>query len=354
MRIEIDVERRLGAFRLRAAFASDASVTALFGRSGCGKTTLLHLIAGLLRPDRGRIAIGERVLFDAAAGIDVPAERRRLGVVFQDALLLPHLSVRRNLLYGRFFTPPAERWAELDKIVALLDLGPLLERRPGRLSGGERQRVAIGRALLSSPRALLMDEPLASLDEARKGEILYYVERLRDEMRIPIVYVSHAADEIVRLADFVVELADGAVTGTGAVGDTIGRHGGGAVIEARVAEQDLESGLARLAFAGGDLYTPELDALPGERVRVRIAARDVALALSRPADSSFLNVLPCVVAAVEAGAGAGVEVRLDAGGAPLAARITRKSAAALGLAPGKRVFALVKAVAVDRVSVGYA
>jgi len=354
MRIEIDVERRLGAFRLRAAFASDASVTALFGRSGCGKSTLLNLIAGLLRPDRGRIAIGERVLYDSAAGVDVPAERRRLGYVFQDGLLLPHLSVRRNLLYGRFFTPPAERWAELDKIVDLLDLAPLLERRPARLSGGEKQRVAIGRALLASPRALLMDEPLASLDEGRKGEILYYVERLRDEMRIPIVYVSHAADEIVRLADFVVELDDGGVAATGSVGETIGRHGGGAVIEARVAEQDLATGLARLAFAGGELYTAELDALPGEKVRVRIAARDVALALSRPVDSSFLNVLPCVVTALEGGDGAGVEVRLDAGGAPLAARITRKSAAALGIAPGKPVFALVKAVAVDRVSVGYA
>jgi molybdate transport system ATP-binding protein len=236
----------------------------------------------------------------------------------------------------------------------LLDLGHLLERRPNRLSGGEKQRVAIGRALLASPRLLLMDEPLASLDAPRKSEILYYVERMRDELRIPIVYVSHAIDEIMRLADIVVELADGRVTAIGPVHETIGRHGGGAVIDAHVAEQDLASGLARLTFAGGELYSPDLDALPGERVRVRIASRDVAIALSRPSDSSFLNVLACTVGAVGSSDGASIDVQLDAGGAPLIARITRKSAAALGIAPGRSVFALIKAVAVDRQSVGYA
>jgi molybdate transport system ATP-binding protein len=352
MRLEVDIGARLGAFALEARFASDAGITALFGRSGSGKTSILNAIAGLLRPQRGRIVVGDCVFLDG--GIHVPVQDRRVGYVFQEGRLLPHLSVRQNLLYGRFFTPAAERRADLDRVVALLDLGHLLERRPLGLSGGEKQRAAIGRALLASPRILLMDEPLASLDAPRKSEILYYIERLRDELRVPIVYVSHAADEIMRLADVVVEVDGGRVASVGPVQETIGRLGGGAVIEARVAEQDLATGLARLEFAGGELYTPEIDALPGERVRVRIAARDVALALSRPADSSFLNVVACRVTALGPDGGASVDVQLDAGGTPLIARITRKSLAALAIEPGRQVHALIKAVAVDRPSVGYA
>jgi molybdate transport system ATP-binding protein len=363
MRIEIDLERRLGDFSLRTAFACDAALTALFGRSGCGKSSVLNLVAGLLRPERGRIAIGERVLFDSAAGVDVPAEKRRVGYVFQEGLLLPHLSVRQNLLYGRFFTPPAERWAELDKIVALLDLAPLLERRPHRLSGGEKQRVAIGRALLASPRLLLMDEPLASLDAGRRGEILYYIERLRDEVGLPILYVSHEIEEVVRLADQLVLLSDGAVAASGPVHELmgrlelrrlIGRYEGGAVIEARVAAQDLESGLARLAFAGGDMMVPDVDALVGETLRVRVRARDVSIALARPTGLSIRNILAGTVAEVGAEEGPSLDVRLDLGGTPLIARITRKSAAELGLRPGLPVFALIKSVSIDRRSVGYA
>jgi len=363
MRIEVDIEKDLGAFRLRTAFSGEAAVIALFGRSGCGKSTVLNLVAGLLRPDKGRIAIGDRVLFDSALGIDVAPEKRRVGYVFQDGLLLPHLSVRQNLVYGRFFTPPAERWADFDRIVALLDLAPLLERRPHRLSGGEKQRVAIGRALLASPRLLLMDEPLASLDAGRRGEILYYIERLRDEVGAPILYVSHEIEEVVRLAGHMVLLSEGAVAAAGPVTElmgrmdlkrVIGRYEGGAVIEVRVAEQDLDMGLARLEFAGGELFAPDVDALAGERLRVRIRARDVSLALSRPVDASFLNVLSGRVTAVGAGEGASVDVQLDIGGTPLLARITRKSVSALGLVPGKPVFALIKAVAVDRHSVGYA
>jgi molybdate transport system ATP-binding protein len=192
MKIEADIALRRGTFSLAAKFESDAGVTVLFGRSGSGKTTLLNAIAGLARPDSGRIAIDGEVFFDSKAGISVPVQKRRLGYVFQDGLLLPHLSVRQNLGYGRFFTSEADRYVDFDRVVTLLDLAGLLERRPRHLSGGEKQRVAIGRALLASPRVLLMDEPLASLDAARKGEILHYVERLRDEMHIPIVYVSHA------------------------------------------------------------------------------------------------------------------------------------------------------------------
>jgi molybdate transport system ATP-binding protein len=307
--------------------------------------------------------VDDAVFFDDAQGVDLPARHRRVGYVFQEGRLLPHLTVRQNLLYGRFFTPHAERRASLDQVVQLLDLAPLLARRPHHLSGGEKQRVAIGRALLASPRLLLMDEPLASLDAPRKGEILYYIERLRDETKLPIVYVSHAIDEVVRLADAVALISEGRIRASGSVSEMagqlelrplLGRFEGGAVIEAKVAEQDLEMGLARLVFRGGELYAPDVEALIGAPVRVRIRARDVSLALSRPTDASFLNVLSGTVRAVGSEAGASVDVQLDVAGTPLLARITRKSVAALGIAPGRQVFALVKAVAIDRHSVGYA
>jgi molybdate transport system ATP-binding protein len=363
MRIEIDVEKRLGAFALKVAYRGDSALTALFGRSGSGKSSVLNLVAGLGRPDRGRIAVGDRVLFDSAAGVDVPAEKRRVGYVFQDGLLLPHLSVRQNLLYGRFFTPPAERWAELEKITTLLDLAPLLERRPHKLSGGEKQRVAIGRALLASPRLLLMDEPLASLDAGRRGEILYYIERLRDEVGLPILYVSHEIEEVVRLADQLVLMSDGAVAAAGPVHELmsrielrrmIGRYEGGAVIEAKVAAQDLESGLARLTFSGGELLIPDVDALVGEPLRIRIRARDVSIALERPRDISVLNCFAGRVVEIGTDPGSSTDVRIDVAGTTILARITRHSAARLKLAPGSEVWALVKAVSLDRHSIGYA
>ena len=363
MRIEIDVEKRLGAFLLQAAFSCDAAVTALFGRSGCGKSTVLNLVAGLLRPDRGRIAVGDRVLFDGAAGVNVAPETRRVGYVFQDGLLLPHLSVRQNLVFGRFFTPQAERWADFDRIVALLDLAPLLERRPHHLSGGEKQRVAIGRALLASPRMLLMDEPLASLDAGRRGEILYYIERLRDEIGVPILYVSHEIEEVVRLAGHMVLLSDGRIAASGAVQELmgrmelrriIGRYEGGAVVDAKVTAQDLETGLARLVFAGGEMLVPDVDALVGEVLRVRIRARDVSIALERPRDISVLNCFRGRIVEIGAEPGASLDVRVDVAGTPIIARITRHSAERLRLAAGQEVWALVKAVSLDRHSVGFA
>jgi len=362
MRLEVSVARRLGAFGLEAAFASDGGVTALFGRSGSGKTSVLNAIAGLLRPERGRIALDGEPMFDSAAGVNVAAHRRRIGYVFQEGRLLPHLTVRQNLLFGRRFARAPDTVA-LDKVTELLGLATLLERRPHDLSGGEKQRVAIGRALLADPRLLLMDEPLAALDAPRKSEILYYVERLRDELRVPIVYVSHSLDEVVRLADTVVVMSEGRVLDSGPVDETmarmelrpyLGRFEGGAVIEARVAEQDLEMGLARLDFPGGALYAPDVDALVGERVRVRIRARDVSLATVRPESISMLNVLPGTLKALGESAGASVDVQIDVAGTILLARVTRKSVAALGLAPGRPVYALVKAVAIDRHSVGWA
>jgi molybdate transport system ATP-binding protein len=362
MMLEVSVRRRLGAFTLDTAFESDGGVTALFGRSGSGKTSVLNAIAGLLRPEHGRIALDGQTLFDAAAGVDVAVHRRRIGYVFQEGRLLPHLTVRQNLLYGRRFTRGPDA-VPLAKVTELLGLAALLARRPHDLSGGEKQRVAIGRALLADPRLLLMDEPLAALDAPRKSEILYYIERLRDEVRVPIVYVSHSLDEVVRIADTIVVMSEGRALDSGPVDETmarmelrpyLGRFEGGAVIEARVGEQDLEMGLARLDFPGGALYAPDVDALVGERVRVRVRARDVSLATVRPEAISMLNVLGGTISALGQGTGASIDVQIDVAGTMLLARVTRKSVAALALAPGRPVYVLVKAVAIDRHSVGWA
>jgi molybdate transport system ATP-binding protein len=361
--LDVDVRLRRGAFALECAFATDAPIVALFGRSGSGKTTLVEAMAGLVRPRSGRIVIDGRVLFDGDRGIDLPPEARRIGYVFQEGLLFPHLSVRGNLDYGERLTPPGERFVDRARIVALLGLESLLERRPATLSGGEKQRVAIGRALLASPRLLLMDEPLAALDASRKAEILQYIELLRDELHLPIVYVSHAIEEVTRLADHMVLVSDGRTVAHGSVTDLMGRADlkpftgrfeAGAVIESRVARHDEAFGLTALAFAGGELVVPNVDALPGEPVRVRIRARDVALAIEPPRKASFQNVLPGVVHAVGGEFGALVEVEVAIGPTRIAARVTRKAAAELGLAPGVAVFALVKAVSIDRHSVGFA
>src|SRR5680860_388167 len=359
--LEIDIVRRLGRFELAAKFTSDASVTALFGRSGAGKTSLVNMIGGLLKPQRGRIAIDGQVLFDSARRIDVPAHRRGVGYIFQESRLFPHLTVRQNLLYGRWFTKAAARYVNLDQVIDLLDLAPLLARRPGLLSGGEKQRVAIGRALLASPKLLLMDEPLASLDAARKSDILRYIERLNENMRVPIVYVSHSMDEVTRLAHCLVVMSDGKVAAAGSLPDVTsrldlqpltGRYAAGAVIEARVLSHDAKFGLTRLGFAGGELLTPRVAVPPGAAVRVHVRARDVAISLHRPKDLSIQNVLPARVAEISPESGPFAELRLDAGGAPLLARITRRAAHELRLTPGREVFALVKSVALDRHSLG--
>lgn len=211
----VDVEKRLGEFDIAVKFESSGNVTALFGPSGSGKTSVVNMIAGLVKPDRGRIVLDDTVLFDSAARIDVPAHRRRIGYVFQEGRLFPHLTVAQNLDYGRWMNRVAADPAERERILSLLNIGHLLTRRPGKLSGGERQRVAFGRALLMNPRLLLLDEPLASLDRARKLEILPYLAKLRDEARVPMIYVSHQAGEIVKLASQVVRIEDGKVLAAG-------------------------------------------------------------------------------------------------------------------------------------------
>ncbi|WP_316976710.1 molybdenum ABC transporter ATP-binding protein [Shumkonia mesophila] len=358
--LEVDVRRRAGSFLLDARFCADVGLTALFGRSGSGKTSLVDTLAGLNRPDEGRIVIDGHTLFDSKAGIDLPPERRRLGYVFQEARLFPHLSVAGNLTYGMKLTPPAERHQDFDRVVDLLDLRAHLRRRPATLSGGEKQRVAIGRALLASPRILLMDEPLASLDAARKAEILPFIERLRDEMRLPVVYVSHAIEEVIRLADTMVVMSDGQVAASGPVEAIMsrldlhpltGRYETGAVLVATVVGADLAYGLTELSFADRRLWVPRVDLPVGTPLRVRIRARDVSLSLTPPERISILNVLEGTVEELDIGEQPQVDVRIDVG-APIIARITRRSAENLGLRPGVRIYVLIKAVAVDRPSLG--
>jgi molybdate transport system ATP-binding protein len=361
MTLAIDIQHRLGGFSIDARFKTGGGLTALFGRSGAGKTSIVNVIAGLIRPDAARVAIDGTVLVDTGRGIFVPRHRRRIGYVFQEGRLFPHLTVRQNLLYGRWFAPGARRAEDFERVVDLLGIGSLIDRRPGRLSGGEKQRVAIGRALLADPRLLLMDDPLASLDEARKGEILPYLERLRDLSKVPIVYVSHSIVEVARLATTLVLLSEGKVA---AVGPTLeimqrldlfplaGRAEAGAVIEATVERHDDAAGLTELSSRAGRWRLERLDAPVGARVRLRARARDVILAKSAPADISALNVLPGVVADIGSRDTVLVEVRVDCGGEALIARLTRYSVDGLGLTPGMAVFAVVKVAALDRGSLG--
>jgi molybdate transport system ATP-binding protein len=358
--LEVDLEHRLGSFALDVQFRSGPGLTALFGRSGAGKTTIVNAIAGLIRPERGHIAVDGKVLLDTERHIARPAHRRRIGYVFQEGRLFPHLTVRQNLLFGRWFAPRAAA-GTLGEVVELLGIGGLLERRPGRLSGGEKQRVAIGRALLANPLLLLMDEPLASLDAARKDEILPYLERLRDETNVPIVYVSHSIGEVARLASTIVLVAEGRVRATGPVAEVLGQAGlyplagrfeAGAVLAARVAGYDARWGLTELEGGFGRLLVPDLEMPTGHRLRVRIRARDVILALVPPEGISALNVLPAVVEALVPIEAAALEVQLRVGAERLLARVTRRSGESLALTPGRQVFALVKTVAIDRRSLG--
>ncbi|MGD9764904.1 MAG: molybdenum ABC transporter ATP-binding protein [Candidatus Binatia bacterium] len=360
--IEVDVQHRLGRrFQLTAHFASEGALTALFGRSGAGKSTLVNIIGGLIRPERGRVVVEGRTLVDTERGIFVPKHRRRAGYVFQEGRLFPHLTVRHNLLYGRWFAPPAERQASFEHVVELLGIEHLLERRPVRLSGGEKQRVAVGRALLSSPRFLLMDEPLASLDEARKADILPYIERLRDETKIPIVYVSHMISEVARLATTLVVLSEGKVVAAGPTLEIMsrldlitvtGRREAGAVLQSEVIAHDEEFALTTLRSPAGDLRVPILDLPIGAPIRVRVRARDVMIGIRPPQGLSALNVLEGVLAEVGPQNGPIVEVRIDCHGEALLARVTRRSFEQLALAPGLRVFAVIKSVALDRRTLG--
>lgn len=355
--LDVELYRVQGNFTVDAAFtARETGVTALFGLSGAGKTSIISMVAGLVKPDAGRIVVNGRTVFDSDARINVPPDGRRFGYVFQDGRLFPHLSVRSNLNYGLKRIRGRERRISFDRVVDLLGIGHLLDRHPARLSGGEKQRAAIGRALLTSPDLLLMDEPLASLDAARKAEVMPFIARLPRELDIPILYVSHSVDEILNLADTLVFLADGRPRAVGPVEAVTARPdfqaltGGldaGVVIPATVESHDPEGGLTRLRFSGGLLAVPRLSRQPGEAVRVRIPPRSVAIACGDLPRTSFQNLFGGTVTSVAQSADGGlVDVWLDIGG-PLLATITPRALRQLNLKQGTPVTAMVKSVSVS-------
>jgi molybdate transport system ATP-binding protein len=326
-------------------------VTALFGHSGSGKTTLLRCIAGLERAPHGRLVVNGEVWQDDSHWL--PTHKRPLGYVFQEASLFPHLTVLGNLRYGLRRVTGTQR-VNLDTAIELLGIGPLLARHPDHLSGGERQRVSIARALALSPRVLLMDEPLAALDLQRKQEILPYLERLHSELDIPVLYVSHAPDEVARLADHIVALEAGRALACGPLGDTLARldlpirlgEDAGVVLDAVVAERDAAWHLARVTFPGGSLWVRDGGHALGQTVRVRILARDVSIALHPVSDTSILNCLPATVDQLAPDDHPALMLlRLRLGESPLIARLTQRSAAELGLTPGDKVWVQIKAVA---------
>jgi molybdate transport system ATP-binding protein len=357
MTIEVALRHRLGDFELDAAFTIDRpGITALFGPSGAGKTTVANAIAGLLRTTEGSVVIGDRVVFDSGAGIFVPPRLRRIGYVFQDARLFPHMNVENNLRFGwRRAATRADAQA-FAQVVHLLGLDALLARKPAKLSGGEKSRVALGRALLSSPSLLILDEPLAALDLARRLEILPWLEKLRDEAGLPMIYVTHMLDEVARLADAMLLMRNGRIVAQGRVFDLLpdiefasraGIAPVGAVFVANVAAARADDGLTELAFDGGTLITPRLGVPVGSTLRVRLRAEDVMLARVAPVGISANNVWAATVVAAQAADDTHADVQLACGGIKIVARITRASFARLEIRVGLPLFAVVKSVTVD-------
>ena len=339
--ISVRIKKAFADFTLDVAFDAPAGVIAVFGRSGSGKTTLINAIAGLTRPDEGRIVLDGRDL------TGVPVHRRGLGYVFQDARLFPHMTVAQNLCYGGVH--------DRARLVEMLGLGGLLDRYPAALSGGEKSRVALGRALMSKPAMLLLDEPLAALDGLRKAEILPYLERLRDEVEVPMIYVTHDMSEVARLANTIVVLERGRVVQSGGVADVLsnptsvallGLRDAGAVLLATVVAHDVQDAVSVLEFEGGRIVLPGRIGRIGKNIRLRIPAQDVILARVAPVQISARNVLPVTVTALQIEEGAGVAVGLLAGETPLLARITMASLREMDLVVGAQIFAIIKATAV--------
>ncbi len=359
MSLSVRLQHSLPGISLDLSFDAPPGVTVLFGRSGSGKTTIVNAAAGLLRPEAGRMAIDDWVLFDTEKNRWLPPHRRRLGYIFQEGRLFPHLTVRQNLAYGRWFAPRASRREDPGKVVEMLGIGHLLDRRPALLSGGEKQRVAIGRALLASPRLILADEPLASLDAARKAEILPYFERLRDEISVPVLYVTHSADEVARLATSVVVLNDGKVQRHGPASEVLsdpsvapaGVRAIGAVLQVRVAAHHSD-GLTQLDAGGACLFLPRIPHRVGETLRIRIPAQEVILSLAKPQGLSALNILEGTVEAIRSGDGPGAIVSVRSAAGVVLARVTRRSVSALGLKEGQRCHAVIKTVALSPQNVG--
>ncbi len=352
--LAVTLRRRQGDFLLDVAFeAPTPGVIALFGRSGCGKTTVVELIAGLRRPDAGRIAVDGALLLDGARGLSVPAERRRVGCVFQDGRLFPHLDVRGNLDYGRRRARNLVQYVGFEEVVALLGLETLLRRRTHQLSGGEKQRVALARALLAQPRLLLLDEPLAALDQARREEVLPYLERLRDELAVPMLLVTHDYDEVLRLATHVVLMDGGRVLAQGPPAQLslapqlraiVGPEAIGAVLEGRVMAVDAASGLARVAVGSGTLSVEADGLAAGQRLRLQLLARDLILATGPPHGLSVRNALAGSVTAIEVDGAHAALVHVAAGGTAIIVRVTAQAVSELALRGGLAVWVLVKAV----------
>lgn len=360
MTIDVRFSQDFGSFGLDIDFSAEArGITALFGPSGSGKSTCINVIAGLRRPQTGLIRVKGEVLLDTAGNIDVPARKRRAGYVFQDARLFPHLTVARNLDFGMKRSAEAPSPEERSRIIEMLGIGHLLDRRPHALSGGERQRVALGRALLQGPRMLLLDEPLAALDQGRKSDILPYLEQIRDEERLPVIYVSHSIDEVARLADNIVILNEGRIVANGPVDDILarldlfpltGRFEAGAVIRGSIIRFDAGTRMTEIGFNGGRFWIPGDAGMPGAEVRLRIRARDVMLAREAPAMISANNVIEATITGMREEAGPFLDVQLACGESLLLARITHMSRQRLALEPGQQVQAIVKSVSVESAS----
>ena len=361
MSLDLNITKRLGTFTLDVGFTAPNGVTAVFGRSGAGKTTLINVVTGLSAPDSGHIALNDTPLFDAAQRINLPAHKRRMGYVFQDARLFPHMDVTQNLRFGLRHAPAGSTGPSLDEVADLLGLTDLMKRRPTDLSGGEKQRVALGRALLSRPKMLLMDEPLAALDGQRKDNILPYLERLKSGAAgLPILYVSHALDEIARLADQLVILSKGKIAASGSIFDVladptivplVGVRQAGAVLQATVMEHG-DDGISTLKTNAGTLELPGVAAPVGTLVRLHVLAQDVILSRTRPTGLSSVNILPVTVKSIRTGDGPGAAISLDAAGDQLLARVTARAVQDLDLSQGVTCFAVIKATSIAATSIG--
>ena len=360
MSLSVQLRHRMAGFEIDLDFVVPAGITVLFGRSGTGKTTVINAVSGLLKPDFGHISLDGTVLFDSDTKVNIATHKRRFGYVFQDGRLFPHLSVRGNLTYGQRFATPDHDAPTLANVSELLGITALLDRRIGALSGGEKQRIAIGRALLSCPRMLLMDEPLAALDGARKAEILPYLERLRDHTNIPILYVSHSMAEVARLATTVIVLENGRIARAGPADQILsdpdmvrqlGVREAGSVLPATLLRHH-DDGLSELEFSGGRLLLPHMNAAISTQTRVRILAQDVILSRDAPKGLSALNILPVQIIALRDGSGPGVIVQMQCGNDRLLARITRRSADRMTLKPGDKVHAVIKSVSIARTDIG--
>ncbi|MBU0995579.1 MAG: molybdenum ABC transporter ATP-binding protein [Proteobacteria bacterium] len=353
--IDIKLRKKQGAFKINAEFKSGVTgVTALFGQSGAGKTSVINMIAGLDIPDSGYIRVNQNPLFDAQKHINLPPQKRKIGYVFQDGRLFPHLTVKQNLSYGMRLVSQQERYVMFDPVISLLGISHLLSRLPRKLSGGEKQRVAIGRALLTSPSLLLMDEPLSSLDHLRKKEVMPFISRLSKEFSIPIIYVSHSLDEVLNLADHIVLMDEGNVIAAGSIDAIVNRSdlfslmGGqdcGSIISATVETDNDAYGLTHLRFPGGVIKVPRLAVSKGSTVRIRIPVRSVSISLVKPADTSIQNIFSGVIEEISLPDSTFSDIRINIG-VPLFSRITRLSQEKLCLTPGKTVFAMVKSIAV--------